>query len=260
MRDKSKENREKIFEVQRENQYTVYVYNGNEIAFYSKKVREIDGVLTPSMQLTNIWTDTPYEGIASEGGVTLKGGKKPEKLIQRIIELSSNPGDIVLDFFLGSGTTVAVAHKLQRKYIGIEQLDYGNDDSVIRLTNVINGENSGISKVINWQGGGSFVYCELLEDGSKLINEIEKSTEEDVQEIKEKIYTNTRIVPFLTREELEKVDSEFQDMDLKNKKKALCSLVDKNKLYVNLSDIADDNYSVKEKDKKFNRSFYEREV
>ena len=260
MRDKSKENREKIFEVQRENQYTVYVYNGNEIAFYSKKVREIDGVLTPSMQLTNIWTDTPYEGIASEGGVTLKGGKKPEKLIQRIIELSSNPGDIVLDFFLGSGTTAAVAHKLQRKYIGIEQLDYGNDDSVIRLTNVINGENSGISKVINWQGGGSFVYCELLEDGSKLINEIEKSTEEDVQEIKEKIYTNTRIVPFLTREELEKVDSEFQDMDLKNKKKALCSLVDKNKLYVNLSDIADDNYSVKEQDKKFNRSFYEREV
>lgn len=259
-RDKSKKEREKVFEVRRDNQYTVYIYNGREIAFYEKKVREIDGVLTPSMQLTNIWTDTPYEGIASEGGVTLKGGKKPEKLIQRIIELSSNPGDIVLDFFLGSGTTVAVAHKLQRKYIGIEQLDYGNDDSVIRLTNVINGENSGISKVINWQGGGSFVYCELLEDGSKLINEIEKSTEEDVQEIKEKIYTNTRIVPFLTREELEKVDSEFQDMDLKNKKKALCSLVDKNKLYVNLSDIADDNYSVKEKDKKFNRSFYEREV
>ena len=70
-REKSKENRDIVFEVQREGQYTVYVYNGNEIAFYSKKVREIDGVLTPSMQLTKIWSDTPYEGISSEGGVNL---------------------------------------------------------------------------------------------------------------------------------------------------------------------------------------------
>jgi len=80
-REISKKNRDKIYIVERENQYTVYIHNGQEIAFYSKKVRVIDGVLTPSMQLTNIWSDTPYEGIASEGGVTLKDGKKPEKLI-----------------------------------------------------------------------------------------------------------------------------------------------------------------------------------
>src|SRR5699024_7433433 len=94
VREESKKNRGSIFEVRRNGQYTVYIYNGREMAFYSRKVREIDGVLTPSMQLTNIWSDTPYEGIASEGGVTLKGGKKPEKLIKRIIEMSTNKNDI----------------------------------------------------------------------------------------------------------------------------------------------------------------------
>src|SRR5699024_3005910 len=60
-RDLSKTNINKIYEIKRENQYTVYIHKGQELAFYSKKVREIDGVLTPTTQLTNIWTDTPYE-------------------------------------------------------------------------------------------------------------------------------------------------------------------------------------------------------
>ncbi len=260
IRDKSKINRDIVFEVKREGQYTVYIYNGREMAFYSKKVREIDGILTPSMQLTNIWSDTPYEGIASEGGVTLKGGKKPEKLIQRIIELSTNPGDLVLDFYLGSGTTAAVSHKLGRRYIGVEQLDYGKNDSISRLNNVINGDTSGISKVVNWQGGGSFVYCELLENGNKLINEIENATDKTIQKIKDKIYKDNRIVPFITKEELEKVDSDFEEMDLQKKKKVLYSLVDKNKLYVNLSDIDDESYDIKDDDEKFTRSFYKGEV
>ncbi|MES5813124.1 MULTISPECIES: DNA methyltransferase [Staphylococcaceae] len=67
-----------------------------------------------------MWLDTPYEGISKEGGVTLKGGKKPEQLIKRIIEMATNKGDIVLDFFGGSGTTASVSHKLQRQYITIE--------------------------------------------------------------------------------------------------------------------------------------------
>ncbi|MGI6005405.1 MAG: site-specific DNA-methyltransferase, partial [Christensenellales bacterium] len=224
-REKSKENRDIVFEVQREGQYTVYVYNGNEIAFYSKKVREIDGVLTPSMQLTNIWSDTPYEGIASEGGVTLKGGKKPEKLIQRIIELSTDPRDLVLDFHLGSGTTAAVAHKIGRQYIGVEQLDYGKNDCIIRLNNVINGDQSGISKIVNWQGGGSFVYCELLENSKELIDEIQNATDATITDIKEKIYRDERTVPYITRDELEAVDVEFEKLTLEEKKMALCALV-----------------------------------
>ena len=83
---------------------------------------------------------------------------------------------------------------------------------------------------------------------------------ETIQGIKEKIYSHTKIVPFITKEELEEADSEFQDMNLEDKKKALCLLVDKNKLYVNLSDLEDGNYNVKDEDKKFTRSFYEREV
>jgi adenine-specific DNA-methyltransferase len=259
-REKSKENRDIVFEVQREGQYTVYVYNGNEIAFYSKKVREIDGVLTPSMQLTNIWSDTPYEGIASEGGVTLKGGKKPEKLIQRIIELSTDPRDLVLDFHLGSGTTAAVAHKIGRQYIGVEQLDYGKNDCIIRLNNVINGDQSGISKIVNWQGGGSFVYCELLENSKELIDEIQNATDATITDIKEKIYRDERIVPYITRDELEAVDVEFEKLTLEEKKMALCALVDKNKLYVNLSDIDDKAYNISDKDRKFTESFYKREV
>ncbi|MGY3749342.1 DNA methyltransferase [Vagococcus acidifermentans] len=254
-REKSRENRDIVFEVQREGQYTVYVYNGNEIAFYSKKVREIDGVLTPSMQLTNIWSDTPYEGIASEGGVTLKGGKKPEKLIQRIIELSTDPRDLVLDFHLGSGTTAAVAHKIGRQYIGVEQLDYGKNDCIIRLNNVINGDQSGISKIVNWQGGGSFVYCELLENSKELIDEIQNATDATITDIKEKIYRDERIVPYITRDELEAVDVEFEKLTLEEKKMALCALVDKNKLYVNLSDIDDKAYNISDKDRKFTESF-----
>ena len=75
--------------------------------------------------LTNFWNHISWAGIAKEGGVKLKNGKKPEKLLKQIIELNTNIGDIVLDYHLGSGTTCAVAHKMKRQYIGIEQLDYG---------------------------------------------------------------------------------------------------------------------------------------
>ncbi|MCV5433666.1 site-specific DNA-methyltransferase, partial [Escherichia coli] len=84
-------------------------------------------------------------------------------LIKRVIELSTKAGDLILDFHLGSGTTAAVAHKMGRRYIGIEQMDYINDITVPRLQKVIGGEQGGISKDINWQGGGSFVYAELME-------------------------------------------------------------------------------------------------
>ena len=91
----------------------------------------------------------------------LKNGKKPEKLIKQILELNTNEGDIVMDYHLGSGTTCAVAHKMKRQYLGLEQLDYGENDSVVRLKNVINGDATGVSKAMNWNGGGEFVYLEL---------------------------------------------------------------------------------------------------
>ncbi|GHP40021.1 hypothetical protein JP0041_06570 [Helicobacter pylori] len=90
-------------------------------------------------------------------------GQKPEALIQRILEVSTNENDLVLDFFAGSGTTCAVAHKMKRRYIGIEQMDYIETITKERLKKVIEGEQGGISKKCDFKGGGSFVYAELKE-------------------------------------------------------------------------------------------------
>jgi len=94
----------------------------------------------------NLWIENLHQGIAKEGGVELKAGKKPERLIKKILEMVTKEKDIVLDYHLGSGTTAAVAQKMGRQYIGIEQLDYGENSAVVRLKNVINGDQTGISK------------------------------------------------------------------------------------------------------------------
>lgn len=89
-----------------------------------------------------------------EGGVELRSGKKPESLLKLIIELTTKEDDIVLDFFCGTGSTPAVAHKLQRGYIGVEQLDYDKNSTIVRLNNVIQGDTTGISDEVGWKGGG----------------------------------------------------------------------------------------------------------
>lgn len=96
-----------------------------------------------------------------EGGVSFRGGKKPEVLIKMLMEYFSNAGDYVLDSFLGSGTTAAVAHKLGRKYIGVELGEHAYSLCKVRLDNVINGDQTGISKEINWHGGGGYKFYEL---------------------------------------------------------------------------------------------------
>jgi len=159
--DKSKKDRDKIFILERENQEALYFKKGRSIAFYKNKFREVNGKFVPTEILSDIWIDIKWDGISKEGEITLKNGKKPEKLLQRIINLSTQPNDLVMDFHLGSGTTCAVAHKMGRKYIGIEQMDYIEDISVERLKKVVDGEQGGISKAVNWQGGGSFIYAEL---------------------------------------------------------------------------------------------------
>lgn len=140
----------------------IYLLNGRQIYFYENKIKKIDGLKTPTKPLTNLWTDIPYNGIANEGNVKFKNGKKPEKLIRRIIDLSTTPGDLVLDSFLGSGTTAAVAQKMGRRWIGVEMGDHVYTHCLPRLQKVINGEDqSGITKAVNWQGGGGFKFYEL---------------------------------------------------------------------------------------------------
>lgn len=181
---------------------------------------------------------------------------KPESLLQRIIHIGSNEDDIILDFFTGSGTTAAVAHKMGRRYIGVEQMDYIQDITVERLKKVLEGEQGGISKAQNWHGGGSFVYCELKEDANTLISIIQKATEDTIESVKAAIYANERIVPYLTKQELADADKDFENLTLEEKKQALIKLVDKNKLYVNASDMDDESYHVSDDDKKFTNSFY----
>ena len=136
--------------------------------------------------LEDVWNANEYDDLNSIAIVSYSGesvskmlkiendikGQKSEKLIERIIKNSTMEGDTILDFHLGSGTTAAVAHKMGRRYIGIEQMDYIEDIVVERLKKVINGEQGGISKAVNWQGGGSFVYCELKENSYILLNKI----------------------------------------------------------------------------------------
>lgn len=150
-----------VLEYKREDGTSAYIYKGGALAFYSNKMRVLDGEMAVTELLSDFWSHISWAGIANEGGVKLKNGKKPEKLIKQILELSTEPGDIVLDYHMGSGTTCAVAHKMGRRYIGCEQLDYGGNDAVVRLQNVISGDATGISKAVGWNGGGAFVYCEL---------------------------------------------------------------------------------------------------
>lgn len=181
---------------------------------------------------------------------------KPEELIKAILKIVTNPSDLVLDFHLGSGTTAAVAHKMGRRYIGVEQMDYIQDITVERLKKVLEGEQGGISKVQNWHGGGSFVYCELKEDANTLITTIQNATEDTIESVKASIYADERIVPYLTKQELADADKDFENLTLEEKKQALIKLVDKNKLYVNASDMDDESYHVSDDDKKFTKSFY----
>ena len=137
------------------------VYNDEEVLFASEKMTEVNGKLVPANPIGDIWLDIGINNLHNEGNVDFRNGKKPEKVISRIIGMSSNPGDLVLDSFLGSGTTAAVAHKMGRRWIGIELGEHAKTHCYLRLKAVIKGEQGGISKAVNWQGGGGFKFYTL---------------------------------------------------------------------------------------------------
>lgn len=200
----------------------------------------------------NISTSINYEG-----GVKFKNAKKPEKLIYQAIESTTDENDLVLDFFLGSGTTSAVAHKMNRRYIGVEQMNYVDTVAVPRLRNVINGEQGGISKSVNWNGGGSFVYCELLEDNENLINELEEAkSSKEIKKVLNKAIDNGKIISSILPNNLKDLECEFYNLKFDEKKNLVMEILNKNHLYVNLSDIDDEEYKISEQDKKFTKSIY----
>ncbi|GAA7795004.1 site-specific DNA-methyltransferase [Helicobacter pylori] len=180
---------------------------------------------------------------------------KPEALISRILEISTQENDLVLDFFAGSGTTCAVAHKMKRRYIGIEQMDYIETITKERLKKVIEGEQGSISKKCDFKGGGSFVYAELKEVNLEVKRQIlnAKSKSECL-----KIFDDLN-ERFLKRADCkigEIHSEEFQNLDLNEQKRICCALLDANEDYLNLGDIDEDAWGIDGITKKYNEIFY----
>jgi adenine-specific DNA-methyltransferase len=154
----------RVFRTQRHDKDDYYFFGGQQVLFYSTKVRQIDEVPVTGEAATTIWDDLLSNNLHNEGNVSFPKGKKPEGLLKRILELSTQPGDLVLDCFGGSGTTFAVAQKMGRRWIGIEVGKHADTHIVPRLKRVLTGEDqSGVSKALNWHGGGSFSYYTLGE-------------------------------------------------------------------------------------------------
>lgn len=208
--------------------------------------------------ITDFWNDIPTTGLESEGNVDFKNGKKPEALLQRIIIFASNKNDIVLDFFGGSGTTAATAHKLGRRWISVEQITHQVELQKHRLSVVISGKDqNGISKDINWQGGGSFVYAELMEKNGGYIRDIKASkTIEEALNVFRRMKGTT---DFDFRIDLDKFEQGIHDFtSLDDVKRELLQILDKNQLYYNYANIddADVRDLISDSDYQFNKSFY----
>ncbi|EJB58234.1 methyltransferase [Helicobacter pylori Hp H-29] len=193
--------------------------------------------------------------INKEANLVWKAGKKPERLIKDILEISTQENDLVLDFFAGSGTTCAVAHKMKRRYIGIEQMDYIETITKERLKKVIEGEQGGISKKCGFKGGGSFVYVELKEVNLEIKKQIlnAKSASECL-----KIFNalNARVLKRADNKMDEIHSEEFQNLDLNEQKRKCCASLDSNEDYLNLGDIDEDAWEIDEINKKYNEIFY----
>ena len=183
---------------------------------------------------------------------------KPETLIDFLIKAVTNENQIVLDFHLGSGTTAAVAHKMGRQYIGIEQMDYIEDIAVERLKKVIEGEQGGISKSVNWQGGGSFTYFELKKYNQNFIEQIEVAKDTKTllkmwEEMKNRSFLNYNV-------DIQKQENNmkgFKELSFKKQKQHLCELLDKNQMYVNLSSLKDKDLSCTNEEKQVTQDFYQ---
>jgi adenine-specific DNA-methyltransferase len=264
-----------------------WIRNHDTILFYSKDERQLKFIKNyiPKSEfksiassnaerypIEDVWNGNEYDDLNSIAIVSFSGetvskmlnsedevkGQKSEKLLERIIKAHTEEGEIVLDFFGGTGTTAAVAHKLNRQYIIIEQLEKHIDICVRRIKKVIGGEQSGISKRNNWQGGGSFVYLELKKYNQIFIEQIEAAKDTQAllaiwEQMKDKSFLNYNVDIKKQEEHIE----DFKSLSLKEQKQHLCELLDKNQLYVNLSSLNDKDFECTEEEMKVTKDFYQ---
>ncbi len=236
--------------------------------------------------VSSLWNDLSVINPMSKERTEFETGQKPESLISRIIQMVSKENEIVLDFHLGSGTTAATAHKMNRQYIGVEQMDYIETVAVERLKKVI-GKNitlpkneiiqtelnlvaepyseyyklefdeGGISKAVNWKGGGEFVYLELKKYNQTFVEQIESAKDTKAvlkiwEEMKAKSFLNYNV-------DIQKQEAHIEDfkaLSLEEQKQHLVELLDKNQLYVNLSSLNDKDFAVSAEEKKVTQDFY----
>lgn len=241
---------------------TKMVWNETLVVWFKDTaIRNKEGVYK-SESLGSLWTDISWGRLDLEGSVSLKSGKKPENLLKTIIEMATENNDIILDYHLGSGTTCAVAHKMNRQYIGVEQLDYYDNDSVIRLKNVINGDDTGISKEINWKGGGNFIYCELSKWNERAAEEIQNvkdlsSLVKLFDSLCEKYFLNYNVNIKNFKEKIIKEEN-FKKLSLNEQKKMFLSMLDLNQMYVQESEMSDKKFGISKEDQKLTKEFYQK--
>ncbi len=263
-----------------------WIRNHDSILFYSKNHEimnfhkeyiprnEFKGIAQGNADrypIEDVWNGNEYDDLNSIAIVSFAGetvskmlnpsdevkGQKSEKLIERILKAHTTKGDIVLDFFGGSGTTAAVALKMQRRFIVCEQLDKHIDITLRRMEKVIFGEQSGISKRQNWHGGGSFVYCELATANKKFVDRILNAvSNEELRDIWEEMQDTGFLSWKIEPKEIEEHAEDFDVLSLEDKKHFLIECLDKNLLYVPLSEINNADFNISEEVKKLNSDFY----
>ena len=239
-------------------------YTGNKkvllIWFKNTAIINRDGSVIKKEKYGTFWDGINYNNLNKEGDTVFSSGKKPEQIIERVINTATQPDDIVLDFHLGSGTTAAVAHKMGRQYIGVEQMDYIEDKVVERLKNVIAGEQKGISKSAKWQGGGEFVYFELAQWNEQAKAKINKAKNYAAlvklfDSLYDKYFLNYNVKIKDFSEKIIK-EKNFTELSLDEQKKMFLTMLDLNQMYVQESEMSDKKFAISKEDQKLTKAFY----
>src|SRR5690606_30433395 len=237
--------------------------NDNRLYITDKTIREkyyLAERLKIGKQIDNFWGDIGNLNRSSDETFGILG-QKTESLLQRLITMTTLENDVIIDYHLGTGTTSAVAHKMNRQYIGIEQMDDIEDYAIHRMNKVLSGDNSGISKDVNWQGGGSFVYAELAKNNETAKERIDACNSlEELLQLFEELNTryfldyNVRIKDF--KENVVKEEA-FVNLSLARQKELFKRMLDNNQLYVNLSEVEDARYNLSEDAIRLTKDFYQ---
>ena len=184
---------------------------------------------------------------------------KPESVVAYFVRAVTKENDWVMDFFVGSGTTAAVALKMKRHFIAVDQMDYIETETIKRLQKTIEGEQGGISQAVNWQGGGSFVYCELAKANDEFVGKIQTAK---TTEVLKDIWTQMKETGFLNYKiDIATIDanvSDFEALSIDDQKRFLIECLDKNLLYIPFSDINSEEYAISDEDKRLTKEFYKK--